>query len=43
MFYRAIVLFQEQFDGLMYERHNSIANTLELRLSYSNPYSWSPE
>ena len=25
-------------DGLVQERHNSIANALELRLSYTNPY-----
>ena len=27
----------KQIDGLVQERHNSIANALELRLSYTNP------
>ena len=29
-----------QFYGLVQERHNSIANALELRLSCTNPSSW---
>ena len=28
--------------GLVEERHNSIANALELRLSYTNPFIWFP-
>ena len=28
---------QVHFDGLVQERRNSIANGLELRLSYTNP------
>ena len=28
------------FDGLVQERRNSIANALELRLSYTNPSIW---
>ena len=29
-----------QFDGLVQERRNSIANALELRLSCTNPSNW---
>ena len=28
------------YDGLVQERHNSIANALELRLSCTNPSNW---
>ena len=31
---------QEDIDGLVHERHNSIANALELRLSCINPSIW---
>ena len=34
------ITHKDQVDGLMQERHNSIANTLELRLSYTNPSKW---
>ena len=29
--------FGDNFDGLVQQRHNSIANALELHLSYTNP------
>ena len=32
-----LVRYNEHFGGLMQERRNSIANALELRLSYTNP------
>ena len=31
----------DQLDGLVQERHNSIANAMELRLSYTYPLSLS--
>ena len=33
-------VYTQYFDGLMQERHNSIANTLELCLSFTNPLIW---
>ena len=38
--YDVIVRFRHQIDGLMQERRNSIANTLELRLPCNNPSKW---
>ena len=32
-----VYMYNSHFDGLVQERHNSIANTLELRLSCTNP------
>ena len=32
-----IIIIEEHFDGSVQERHNSIANTLELCLSCTNP------
>ena len=32
--------FNKQIDGLVQERCNSIANALELYLSYTNPLKW---
>ena len=38
-----IQLYQwDNIDGLVQERRNSIANALELRLSYTNPSIWYP-
>ena len=34
---RKLLLYLVHVDGLMQERRNSIANTLELRLSCTNP------
>ena len=39
-FRRRCTLLHIQFDGLVQERRNSIANALELRLSCTNPSSW---
>ena len=36
-----LLLYEKDFDGLMEERRNSIANALELRLSSTNPSIWS--
>ena len=35
-----IVVWKHHIDALMQERLNSIANALELRLSYTNPLIW---
>ena len=35
--YRKHMAYEWQFDGLVQERRNSIANALELRLSYTKP------
>ena len=36
-------MYLNHFDGLVQERHNSIANVLELRLSWANPLIYAME
>ena len=40
MYMLVCIVSFHQIDGLVQERRNSIANALELRLSYTNPSKW---